>query len=311
MCVSAKTKPGARDRSSKVLVLGDGGGKRLVADHVDAGVEEGARRGVVHVVGRDDRRPRRCRSGRAASAFAIVGEIAVGAVGAMCSSAALARARARIGRQRAGHQFVAVVQPRGDAVHGADEGALPAAHHAEPEPPGDARRFGLALRSPWSAAERPLAAQPQAQHLPVGRKIGAGGGEIVERLAGRLNDVVGDERGAFGRALLGVLQRAFPFQHRPAVEIVLRELGKDAAEIDLPVAQRAEPPGAVHPGLEAAVDALPRRRVELGVLHVEGADPLVIHVDEAEIVELLQHEVARIVEQAAAPVLAGALKNIS
>src|SRR5438270_10546645 len=83
----------------------------------------------------------------------------------------------------------------------------------------------------------------QAQHAPVRGDIGAGGGKIVERLAGRGDDVVGDERGAFGGALLGVLQRAFPLQHGPAVEIVLRELGEDAAEIDLPVAQGAEAAG--------------------------------------------------------------------
>ena len=40
-----------------------------------------------------------------------------------------------------------------------------------------------------------------------------------------------------GCAILGMLQCAFPFEHSPALVVILRELGKDAAEIDLPVAQ--------------------------------------------------------------------------
>src|SRR5690606_35777205 len=39
----------------------------------------------------------------------------------------------RIGRKRAGHQFELVVDAGGDAVHSADEGALAAADHAEPD----------------------------------------------------------------------------------------------------------------------------------------------------------------------------------
>ena len=58
------------------------------------------------------------------------------------------------------------------------------------------------------------------------------------------------------------------------------ELAEDAAEIDLAVAQRAEAAGPVDPVLEAAIDALPAGRVELGVLDVERLDPLVVEVDE-------------------------------
>jgi hypothetical protein len=97
-----------------------------------------------------------------------------------------------------------------------------------------------------------------------------------------------------------VLQAAFPFQHRPAVIVVLRELGEDAGEIDLPVAERAEAAGAVDPALVAGIDALPAGRVELGVLDVKRLDALVVDVDEGEIVELLQQEVRRVVVDVAA-----------
>ena len=52
--------------------------------------------------------------------------------------------RAGIGRQRARHEFIVIVHARREAMHGADEGALAAAHHAEP----DARRRRSCLRSP-------------------------------------------------------------------------------------------------------------------------------------------------------------------
>ncbi len=125
-------------------------------------------------------------------------------------------------------------------------------------------------------------------------------GEIVEGVRRHLDDVRGDEGRAFGRAGHGVLQRAFPFEHRPAVVVVFRKLGEDRREIDLPVAERAEAAGALQPALEAGIDALLAGRVELRVLHVEGEDALVIEVDELDIVELLQHEVRRVVVDAAA-----------
>ena len=87
---------------------------------------------------------------------------------------------------------------------------------------------------------------------------------------------------------------------------VLRKFREYAAEIHLAVAERAEPARAFHPGLIAAIDALTRGRIELGVLDVERADALVVEVDEAEIVELLQHEMTRVVEDLAAPMVADA-----
>src|SRR2546426_657776 len=80
-------------------------------------------------------------------------------------------------------------------------------------------------------------------------------------------------------AVLGVLEREFPLQHRPAVEIIGCKLGEDAAEIAPSVTQRAEPPCPIHPALETAVDALPARGIEFRILHVEGFYALMIDVN--------------------------------
>src|ERR1700749_4533966 len=72
-----------------------------------------------------------------------------------------------------------------------------------------------------------------AEQLEVGRSVTAGGGEIVEHPVGNLDDVVRDEFGPLARRDLGMLETAFPFVHRPAAEIIGRELGKDRLEIDL------------------------------------------------------------------------------
>ena len=121
----------------ELLRIGAGGGDGLVADDVDAGLQKRRGRRGVQVVGRDD--------GHGLDAVFTRGfglrhglEAVVGArrVQAQCQARA-ARLFGR-GRQCAGHQFVLVVQPRGDAVHAADEGAFTAAHHAQ----ADARRLG-------------------------------------------------------------------------------------------------------------------------------------------------------------------------
>src|SRR3546814_13670088 len=93
-----------------------------------------------------------------------------------------------------------------------------------------------------------------------------------------------------------MLQAAFPFGYRPAGIAILCQPGENPAEIDLPVAQQAEAAGAIDPVLKAAIDPRSPGRVELGVLDVEHADPLVINVDELQIVERLQHIMAGIIE---------------
>ncbi len=101
---------------------------------MDTALQEFLGGGIVHMVGGDDRHrldavlqlgladrhllevgidPRRIKPELAAGAFGLV----------------------RRRRQGAGHQFVVIVEPGGDAVHRADEGARTAADHAEPDPP--------------------------------------------------------------------------------------------------------------------------------------------------------------------------------
>ena len=79
-------------------------------------------------------------------------------------------------RQRARHQLVVAVEPRGDAVHVADEGSRAAADHAQPNPP----RAGFRHR-------RLLSIQPE--DLAVGRLVGARRREVVEGLLGDVDDV--------------------------------------------------------------------------------------------------------------------------
>src|SRR6185437_3930744 len=159
-------------------------------------------------------------------------------------------------------------------------------------PPTMPRRI---RRAPFSAIFFSLPIEPE--NLAVGRKVRSRRRKIVERLLGDVDEVCRDERRALGRPLLCRLDGAFPLEHGPAVEPVLAELGKDGAEIDLPVPERTEPAGAVHPALVATIDALPAGWVELGILHMEHANSVAVDVDVVEIIELLQDEVARIVEQ--------------
>src|SRR3569623_1323303 len=122
-------------------------------------------------------------------------------------------------------------------------------------------------------------------------------------MLGHANDVLADELRAFARAVMWMLERAFPFEHCPAREIVLRQFGKDRAKIDLAVAERAEAPRALHPAAITAVHALPAVRPELRVLLMKRLDALVIYVDERKVVELLQNEMARVVEDIRARML--------
>jgi hypothetical protein len=92
---------------------------------------------IVHVVGRDDGHRLDAVFSRA-SRFGHLDEVAIGAVR---REAEIGGRRLRFFRRRgkrAGDQFVAVVDARGDAVHAADEGVAPAADHAE----ADAARGG-------------------------------------------------------------------------------------------------------------------------------------------------------------------------
>src|SRR6266550_9634766 len=156
-------------------------------------------------------------------------------------------------------------------MNAADECALTAAHHAK----SDAAPCPLVP----TCTDRHASLLSQAEHLAVRKIVGACPGKIVESALGNADDVMLDELRAFARAILRVLERAFPLQHSPAVEIMGCKLGEDAAEIDLSVAQRAEPPCPVHPALETTINALPARGIEFRILHVEGFYALVRDVD--------------------------------
>ncbi len=104
--------------------------QRLVADDVDAGVQKGLGGGKVHVVGGDDRHRldavRPLRLGRRH-----LGKRTVAAVGIEPQFGSRGLRAVRIRRQRPGHQPELAIEPCRDAVHGADERPLSAAHHAE------------------------------------------------------------------------------------------------------------------------------------------------------------------------------------
>ena len=110
-------------------------------------------------------------------------------------------------------------------------------------------------------------------------------------------------------ATSGCSQAALPFVDGPAGEIVGGEAREDTLEIDLAVAERAVARGALQPALVAAVDALFRRRIELGVLHMEHLDAFVIDVDEAEIIHPLLDEMAGVVIDVAARVIADSVEE--
>ncbi len=96
-----------------------------------------------------------------------------------------------------------------------------------------------------SFAARTYALKPQ--HPPVRRLIRTAAGKIVESFLGDADDMGGDEFSAFAGAVLRMLQRAFSFDHGPAVEIIGRHLREYGAEIDLAVAERTESARRVPP----------------------------------------------------------------
>lgn len=138
---------------------------------------------------------------------------------------------------------------------------------------------------------------------------GAGGGEIVEGGLGRLDDVALDERGALGGALFGGFDAALPFENGPAGEIVLGEFRKDGWEIDLAVAGGAETARALQPRLITAVNALAAGGIKFGVLDVKHFDARVVEVDELDVVELLEDEVAGVEENVCAGMIADAVEK--
>ena len=129
----AEHEAGAAHGPHEVERVVERGGQRLVADDVDAGLEEGLGGRVMDVVRRDDRH----------DVDAVVARgllrrhLREAAIGALRRDPKLCRrgpGARRIGAQRARDQLVAVVQACGDPMHRTDEGALAAAHHAKAQP---------------------------------------------------------------------------------------------------------------------------------------------------------------------------------
>src|SRR6266446_2923589 len=139
--------------------------------------------------------------------------------------------------------------------------------------------------------------------------VGAGLRKIIETRACSLDDVVGDERRALGRSLLGALDTAFPFEDGPAVEAVLRQFGKDSSEVHLPIAGRAKTPGAIDPWLISAVNALAPAGTKFRVFHVKHLDALVVEIEVLQVIELLENKVTGIEEDVAAGMIACALEK--
>src|SRR6202521_6311742 len=103
-----------------------------------------------------------------------------------------------------------------------------------------------------------------------------------------------DKWSPFRTSLLAAFDATLPLQYRPSRKVILRQLGKNGAEINLPISRRTKPPGSIYPSLIAPVNALPACRTKLRILHVKHFDAIVIQIDELQIIKLLQHEMARI-----------------
>src|SRR2546429_5259970 len=144
----------------------------------------------------------------------------------------------------------------------------------------------------------------EAQHLAIGRPVGARLHEIVEGAIGNADDVIADELGSFSSSVFRILEKALPLEHRPSVEVVGRKLREDRENVDLAVAERAESSCSVLPRLKATICPGLAIQAEFGVLDVEHLDPLVVVVDEREVIDSLQHEMARVVEDVAATMVA-------
>ena len=120
----------------------------------------------------------------------------------------------------------------------------------------------------------------------------------------------GDEGRALGGRDFRMFQAILPLVHRPSVEIIFGQLREDLVEIDLPVAKRPIARRALQPRLIAGKEALLACWTELGVLHVKSLDALVVEVDERDVVEPLLDEVAGVIVDVAAAMIADRGKEL-
>ena len=132
-------------------------------------------------------------------------------------------------------------------------------------------------------------------------------GEIVKGLFRDADDMVFDEGCTFPGSVFRVFDAAFPFQHRPAFEVILGKFAENGLEIDLSVPEGAEASCPIDPALVAAIYALFAGRVEFCVLDMEHADAFVVDIDIFQIIQALQDEMRRVIQKAGAGVVAGVL----
>ncbi len=92
-------------------------------------------------------------------------------------------------------------------------------------------------------------------------------------------DMIANKRRAFAGAIFRMLDAALPFQYRPTVIIILRQLAENALEIDLAITERAETPRPIDPILIATINARTAARIELRILDVEHLDAFVVDID--------------------------------
>ena len=172
--------------------------------------------------------------------------------------------------------------------------------NAPSPPPTMPRRMRARFAVAAARLRWPCPAPSAAQHARDLRLVGAPPAKSSNAFSVTRMMWPRDEGRALARALLGMLQAALPFQHRPAVDSRTAPSWRRC---------RRNRSGR-RPANGSARRARPRagsrnrrpggRRAELGVLHVEGLDALVVDVDERQIVELLQQEVRRVVVDVAA-----------
>ena len=243
----------SRPARASFLRVGQRRGQRLVADHMDAALAG------------TPSRPAQCMwfgvtiatasmpSFRRASRARHVGEVAVAARrGSRPSAAPEARAFS-------GVELKSARPPARTGRRAARRCGARAPMKAPSPPPTMPSRM---RRAPGSSVRsldghvaislRLFAQLSQAQHPPVRRLVGAAAGEVVEGLLGDPDDVVARRsrrpRARRPRDASGSIPIPAPPSRRSRTGVSLEKM---RAEIHLPVAERAEAPGAVHPGLDS------------------------------------------------------------
>src|SRR5262249_46476542 len=88
------------------------------------------------------------------------------------------------------------------------------------------------------------------------------------------------------------------------------ELREDLVEVDLPVAEGAVAGGALQPRLISGIEALFAGRAELGIFHVKAFDAVMVQIDERNVVQSLFDEVAGVIVDRAARMIADRGKEL-